>query len=51
MMRPGGPQSTDLRNKGAIREGGMEKSGTNSDDELDAYLEGYEEPTADEDQN
>jgi len=42
-----GPNSTDMR-RSAIREGASERQAAESDDEVDAYLEGFEEPTADE---
>jgi hypothetical protein len=51
---PKGANSIDMRRagKGAIREGGAEArdgaDGDSDDDDMDAYLEGYEEPTADE---
>jgi len=49
-VRPQGVNSIDMRRgKGAIREGGNEKqAGEESDEEMDQYLEGYEEPTGDE---
>lgn len=43
-----GLNSIDMR-RGAIREGHNERAAqADSDDEVDAYLEGFEEPTADE---
>ena len=50
-VQPKGLNSIDMRRgKTAIREGGAEarEGGDSDDDEMDAYLEGYEEPTADE---
>jgi len=54
VVMPKGANSIDMRRaaKGAIREGGAEArdgaDGDSDDDDMDAYLEGYEEPAADE---
>jgi|AntAceMinimDraft_1070359.scaffolds.fasta_scaffold156019_1 hypothetical protein len=42
-----GPNSIDMR-RGAVREGASERQAAESDDDVDDYLEGFEEPTADE---
>ena len=52
-VRAEGVNSIDMRRGakkagGAIREGGAARAGGDSDDEVDAYLEGYEAPTADD---
>jgi hypothetical protein len=53
-VNPKGLNAIDMRRagKGAIREGGMAASAAqeeDSDDDVDAYLEGYEEPGGEED--
>jgi len=54
LVLPKGANSIDMRRqtKGAIREGGAQQAredADDDDDDIDAYLEGYEEPTADDD--
>ena len=50
-VMPKSLNSIDMRRagRGAIREGGTERAaGEESDDDMDKYLEGFEEPSADE---